>query len=258
MADKPTRVTFLGTGTSSGIPVIACNCPVCKSSNPHDKRYRSSVMVEIAGQRFVIDCGPDFRIQMLSNHVDDIDAILFTHEHRDHIAGIDDIRPFNYTLNKVIDVYGTLRVMDSIRTEFPYIFSENSYVGAPKLNINITDGQPFMIGSTEIYPIEVKHNKLMIYGYRIGDFTYITDASSISPVSIEKIRGTKVLVINALRISKQAAHFSLSEALGIIEQLKPERAYLTHISHYLGLHDEVEAKLPNNVRLAYDNLFIEL
>ena len=258
MADKRIRVTFLGTGTSIGIPVIACNCPVCKSSNLHDKRFRSSALVELDGLRLVIDCGPDFRYQMLKNKVDNIDAILFTHEHRDHIAGIDDIRAFNYILNKAIDIYGTSQVMDSIRTEFPYIFSENPYFGAPQLNINITKGRPFLIGTTEINPIAVQHNKLQIYGYRIGDFTYITDANSISPSSIEKIKGTKVLVINALRNTKHISHFSLSEALRVIEQINPERAYLTHISHFLGLHDEVEAKLPANVKLAYDNLVIEL
>jgi len=258
MDNKRIRVTFLGTGTSIGVPVIACNCPVCMSSNPHDKRFRTSAIVEIVGQRLVIDCGPDFRFQMLKNKVDDIDAILFTHEHRDHIAGLDDVRAFNYILNKVIDIYGTRQVMDSIRTEFPYIFSENPYFGAPQLNINITDGRPFMIGDTEIHPIEVQHNKLQIYGYRIGDFTYITDASNISLASIEKIKGTKVLVLNALRNSKHVAHFSLTEALEIIEQINPEQAYLTHISHFLGLHDDVEAKLPGNVRLAYDNLVIEV
>jgi phosphoribosyl 1,2-cyclic phosphate phosphodiesterase len=258
MVDKRIQVTFLGTGTSIGVPVIACNCQVCTSSNPHDKRFRTSAIVEVEGRRIVIDCGPDFRFQMLKNKVDDIDAIIFTHEHRDHIAGIDDVRAFNYILNKVIDIYGSRQVMDSIRTEFPYIFSENRYFGAPQLNINITDGRPYMIGTTEIHPIEVQHNKLQIFGYRIGDFTYITDASSICAASFEKMKGTKVLVLNALRNSKHVAHFSLSEALEVIEQIKPERAYLTHISHFLGLHDEVETKLPANVRLAYDNLVIEI
>jgi phosphoribosyl 1,2-cyclic phosphate phosphodiesterase len=258
MVDKRIQVTFLGTGTSIGVPVIACNCPVCTSANPHDKRFRTSAIVEVEGRRIVIDCGPDFRFQMLKNKVDDIDAIIFTHEHRDHIAGLDDVRAFNYILNKVIDIYGSRQVMDSIRTEFPYIFSETRYFGAPQLNINITDGRPYMIGATEILPIEVLHNKLPIFGYRIGDFTYITDASSICDVSLEKMKGTKVLVLNALRNSKHVSHFSLSEALEIIGKINPERAYLTHISHFLGLHDEVEAKLPGNVRLAYDNLVIEV
>jgi phosphoribosyl 1,2-cyclic phosphate phosphodiesterase len=258
MANQRIKVTFLGTGTSIGVPVIACNCSVCTSANPHDKRFRTSAIVEVEGRRIVIDCGPDFRFQMLKNKVDDIDAIIFTHEHRDHIAGIDDVRAFNYILNKIIDIYGSRQVMDSIRTEFPYIFSENRYFGAPQLNINTIDGRPFMIGATEIIPIEIQHNKLQIYGYRIGDFTYITDASSITPASIEKIKGSKVLVLNALRNSKHVAHFSLSEALEVVELIKPEMAYLTHISHFLGLHDEVEAKLPPNVRLAYDNLVIEI
>ena len=195
---------------------------------------------------------------MLKNQVEDIDAVIFTHEHRDHIAGIDDIRAFNFILNKVIDIYASRRVMDSIRTEFPYIFSENRYFGAPQLNINTLDGRPFMIGPTEIIPIEVQHNKLQIFGYRIGGFTYITDASFISPASMDKIRGSKVLVINALRNSKHVAHFSLQEALAVIEEIKPERAYLTHISHFLGLHHDVELKLPENVKLAYDNLTINI
>src|ERR1035437_2437688 len=258
MIDKPIRVTFLGTGTSIGVPVIACNCPVCKSSDPRDKRFRTSAIVDVDGQRIVIDCGPDFRFQMLKNQVEDIDAVIFTHEHRDHIAGIDDIRAFNYILNKVIDIYASRPVIDSIRTEFPYIFSENRYFGAPQLTINTLDGRPFMIGPTEIIPIEVQHNKLQIFGYRIGDFTYITDASYISPASIEKIKGSKVLVLNALRNSKHVAHFSLQEALAVIEQIKPERAYLTHISHFLGLQAEVEPRLPENVRLAYDNLTIDI
>jgi len=258
MIDKRIRVTFLGTGTSIGVPVIACNCKVCTSVDPHDKRFRTSAIVEVEGRRIVIDCGPDFRFQMLKNKVDDIDAIIFTHEHRDHIAGLDDVRAFNYILNKVIDIYGSRQVMDAIRIEFPYIFSENRYFGAPQVKINITDGRPYMIGTTEIHPIEVQHNKLQIFGYRIGDFTYITDASSISAASLEKMKGTKVLVLNALRNSKHVSHFSLSEALEVIEMINPERAYLTHISHFLGLHDEVEANLPANVRLAYDNLVIEI
>jgi len=258
MIDKRIQVTFLGTGTSIGVPVIACNCKVCTSSDPHDKRFRTSAIVEVEGRRIVIDCGPDFRFQMLKNKVDDIDAIIFTHEHRDHIAGLDDVRAFNYILNKEIDIYGSRQVMDAIRTEFPYIFSENRYFGVPQVKINITDGRPYMIGSTEILPIEVQHNKLQIFGYRIGDFTYITDASSISEASFEKMKGTKVLVLNALRNSKHISHFSLSEALEVIDKVNPERAFLTHISHFLGLHDEVEANLPSNVRLAYDNLVIEI
>jgi len=252
------KLTFLGTGTSIGVPVIACNCPVCKSPNPKDKRFRTSAMVTVGGQNIVIDCGPDFRFQMLKQNVDDIDAVLFTHEHRDHIAGLDDIRAFNYVLNKNIPIYGTKHVMEAIMTEFPYIFSEGRYFGAPQLTVNEIDEHEFSIGDTSIIPIMLMHNKLPILGYRIGDLTYITDASFIEDSEKEKVRGSKVMVVNALRNSKHVSHFCLSEALALIDELKPERAYLTHISHFLGLYDEVEKKLPENVHLAYDNLIVEV
>jgi phosphoribosyl 1,2-cyclic phosphate phosphodiesterase len=256
--DKHIKLTFLGTGTSIGVPVIACNCPVCKSNDPRDKRFRTSAMVNVDNQNIVIDCGPDFRFQMLKQNVDDICAVLFTHEHRDHIAGLDDIRAFNYVLNKTIPIYGTKHVMHAIMTEFPYIFSEARYFGAPQLTVNEIDEQVFSIGSTEIVPIMVMHNKLPIMGYRIGDLSYITDASFIEDCEKDKIRGSKVMVINALRNSKHVSHFSLAEALALIEEVKPERAYLTHISHFLGLYEEVEKKLPENVHLAYDNLIVDM
>ncbi len=252
------KLTFLGTGTSIGVPVIACNCPVCKSQNPKDKRFRTSAMVSIDGMNIVIDCGPDFRFQMLKQNVDDINAVLFTHEHRDHIAGIDDIRAFNYVLNKTIPIYGTRQVIEAIRTEFPYIFSESRYFGAPQLSVNEIDMIKFKIGNVEILPIRIMHDKLPVLGYRFGDLTYITDASYIDDNEKRKIAGSKVLVINALRNSKHISHFSLPEALELIKEVKPERAYLTHISHFLGLHDEVEQRLPENVHLAYDNLIVNV
>jgi len=252
------RLTFLGTGTSIGVPVIACNCPVCKSADARDKRFRTSAMVHINHQNIVIDCGPDFRFQMLKQNVEDIDAVLFTHEHRDHIAGLDDIRAFNYILNKNIPIYGSKNVMEAIQTEFPYIFSENRYFGAPQLTVHEIDDNLFTIGETNILPIKVMHNKLPVFGYRIGDLTYITDASMIPDEEKHKIKGSKVLVLNALRNSKHISHLSLNEALELIEELKPERAFLTHISHFLGLHEEVEKKLPDNVKLAYDNLIIDI
>ena len=252
------RLTFLGTGTSIGVPVIACNCPVCKSADARDKRFRTSVMVNVDNQNIVIDCGPDFRFQMLKQNVEDIDAVLFTHEHRDHIAGLDDIRAFNYILNKNIPIYGSKNVMEAIQTEFPYIFSESRYFGAPQLTVHEIDEQPFSIGGTSVTPIQVLHNKLPVFGYRIGDLTYITDASLIPDAEKPKIAGSKVLVLNALRNSKHISHLSLGEALALIEELQPERAYLTHISHFLGLHEEVEKKLPPHVRLAHDNLIIEI
>jgi len=252
------RLTFLGTGTSIGVPVIACNCPVCKSADARDKRFRTSALVNVDNQNIVIDCGPDFRFQMLKQNVEDIDAVLFTHEHRDHIAGLDDIRAFNYILNKNIPIYGSKNVMEAIQTEFPYIFSENRYFGAPQLTVHEIDERPFCIAETCITPIQVLHNKLPVFGYRIGDLTYITDASLIPEEEKPKIKGSKVLVLNALRNSKHISHLSLGEALALIEELEPERAYLTHISHFLGLHEEVEKKLPPHVRLAHDNLIIEI
>ncbi|GAB1403923.1 MBL fold metallo-hydrolase [Lentimicrobium sp.] len=250
------KITFLGTGTSIGVPVIACNCPVCTSDDPRDKRFRTSAMIEVNDQRIIIDCGPDFRFQMLKQKVDDIDALIFTHEHRDHIAGLDDVRAFNYILNKNIPIYGTQAVLKAIQTEFPYIFAENRYFGVPQLTIHEICCQPFNIGNTQIEPIQVMHHILPVFGYRIGDFTYITDASAICDEEKQKIKGTKILVINALRNSKHISHFSLNEALDIIREIKPEKAYLTHISHFLGLHREVEAQLPADVHLAYDNLVV--
>lgn len=252
------KLTFLGTGTSIGVPVIACNCPVCKSSNPRDKRFRTSAMITVNGQNIVIDCGPDFRFQMLKQNVDDINAVLFTHEHRDHIAGLDDIRAFNYVLNKTIPIYGTPQVMEAIHIEFPYIFSESRYFGAPQLSVHEIGNIKFRIGDVEILPIQILHDKLPVMGYRFGDLTYITDASFIDDKEKKKLMGSKVLVVNALRNSKHISHFSLPEALALIEEVKPEKAYLTHISHFLGLYDEVEAKLPENVHLAYDNLIVEI
>lgn len=254
----PLQVTFLGTGTSTGVPVIACNCPVCKSPDARDKRFRTSALVRAGDTTIVIDCGPDFRFQMLKNNVEDIDAVVFTHEHRDHVAGLDDIRAFNYILNKRIDIYGSERVMDSIRTEFPYIFSDSRYFGAPQINIHPIDIKNFEVNGIPFIPIRVMHDKLEVLGFRIFDFTYITDASSISDAELEKAKGSKVVVLNALRNSKHISHFSLAEAVEIINRINPDLAYLTHISHFLGLHEEVEKKLPPNIHLAYDNLTINL
>lgn len=252
------KVTFLGTGTSIGVPVVACNCAVCKSEDLRDKRFRTSAMLTINGRNIVIDCGPDFRIQMLKNNVDDIDAIVFTHGHRDHIAGLDDIRAFNYILNKNIAVYGSVEVLEAIRTEFPYIFTETRFFGAPQLETHSIENKPFVVNDVKFTPIEVMHNKLSVFGFRIGDFTYITDASYIPVEEMVKMKGTKTLVLNALRNSRHISHFSLEEAVEVVGMLKPEMTYLTHISHFLGLHQEVESKLPSHIRLAYDNLVIEV
>ena len=252
------KVTFLGTGTSIGVPVITCDCPVCTSTNPCDKRMRTSVMLEINGLTFVIDCGPDFRHQMLHQHVMNLDAVIFTHEHRDHIAGLDDVRAFNYVLNKKIDIYGTPRVMEAIRIEFPYIFSDSRYFGAPQLTIHPIDDQPFTIMGVEFIPIRVLHENLPVTGFRVGDFTYITDASYISDEELMKIKGSRIIVLNALRNSKHVSHFSVNEAVEILTKLEQEAAYLTHLSHFVGLHDDVNKKLPEFVKLAYDGLVVTL
>lgn len=252
------KVTFLGTGTSTGVPVITCDCPVCISKNPRDKRLRTSILIEINHRAFVIDCGPDFRIQMLRENVSDLDAVLFTHEHRDHIAGLDDVRAFNYVLNKRIDIYGTDHVIEAIVTEFPYIFSASRYFGAPQLNIHPIADEPFTICDVVFTPIRVLHEKLPVTGFRVGDFTYITDASFIPEEEKDKIRGSKVIVLNALRNSKHVSHFSIGEAVQLIQEFKPEAAFLTHMSHFIGLHDEVNLRLPEPVKLAYDGLKITI
>ena len=252
------RVTFLGTGTSIGVPVITCECPVCLSHDPRDQRFRTSILIETQGVTLVVDCGPDFRIQMLREKVRNLDAVLFTHEHRDHIAGLDDVRAFNYVLNKKIDIYGTRQVMEMIRTEFPYIFSESRYFGAPQLTIHHITDEPFNIRGVDIIPIRAMHDKLPVTGYRFGDFTYITDASFISEEEKEKVNGSRIIVLNALRNSKHVSHFSVGEAVELIQHWNPEAAYLTHLSHFVGLHEEVNRRLPDNIRLAYDGLVLTL
>jgi phosphoribosyl 1,2-cyclic phosphate phosphodiesterase len=252
------KITFLGTGTSQGIPVITCGCAVCSSADPRDNRLRTSAMVQASGKTLVIDSGPDFRYQMLRAGVKDLDAILFTHEHKDHVAGLDDIRPFNYMLNKDIDVFATERVQEALKREFSYIFSNAPYFGLPKIVLHTIIEEAFFIGAVEVKPIPVMHYKLPILGFRIQDFTYITDAKTVSAASVEKIKGTKVLVINALQRENHISHFSLNEALAFAAEINAEVTYLTHISHNLGLHEVVSKQLPANVKLAYDGLVIEV
>ncbi|MBC6110810.1 MBL fold metallo-hydrolase [Pedobacter fastidiosus] len=253
------KITFLGTGTSQGVPVIACNCEVCRSTNKKDKRLRTSILIETDDKTIVVDSGPDFRYQLLREEVKDLDAVLFTHEHKDHIAGLDDIRPFNYLLHKVIDVYATERVQTALKREFYYIFAETKYHGLPQINLHtVNNGEDFKIGERTITPIEIMHHLLPITGYRINDFTYITDAKTISDVTFNKIKGTKVLVINALQREPHISHFTLNEAINFANKVGAEVTYLTHISHNLGLHDVVESELPSHIRLAYDGLNIEI
>lgn len=252
------KITVLGTGTSQGIPVIGCGCAVCQSSDSRDKRLRVSVLVETADKTIVIDSGPDFRYQMLRAGVKDLDAILFTHEHKDHVAGLDDIRPFNYLLHKVIDIYAVERVQQALRREFAYIFEDTKYHGLPQIKLHTVNENPFEVGQAVITPIEVMHYKLPVMGYRIGDFTYITDAKTVSVESLEKLKGTKVLIVNALQRNEHISHFTLDEAIEFAKKVGAEMTYFTHMSHYLGLHEEVERELPSNIKLAYDGLSFEL
>lgn len=251
------RLTFLGTGTSQGVPVIACQCKVCNSHNDKDKRLRTSVLIQSNELNLIIDSGPDFRYQVLRSGLQKLDAILFTHQHRDHVAGLDDVRSFNFKQKKAMPIYGNERVIEQIRREFHYVF-ESNYPGIPQLEITTIDKQPFSIGNLPIIPIEVLHHKLPVLGFRIKDLTYITDANIIPEIEFEKIYGTKVLVLNALQKDDHISHFTLDEALKVIEEIQPEKAYLTHISHNMGLHEEVSKELPSNVFLAYDELVLSV
>lgn len=252
------KITFLGTGTSQGVPLIACTCEVCTSEDSRDKRLRTSILLEFNDIAIVVDTGPDFRQQMLREKVKRLDAVLFTHEHKDHIAGLDDIRAFNFILKRKIDVYASNRVQDAIRREFAYIFSDTKYPGIPEIELHTIQNKPFEIQGIPVIPIEVLHYKLSVFAFRFGDFVYITDANAISQQEKKKIMGCKILVINALRRQAHVSHFTLQEALDLIAELKPEKAYLTHISHQLGKHSNIEKELPSSVFQAYDGLQIQL
>lgn len=253
------KIYFLGTGTSQGIPVIGSQHPVCKSTDTKDKRLRVSVWITWDDFSCIIDCGPDFRQQMLISQCPKVDAILFTHEHSDHTAGIDDIRPFNFMQGN-IPIYGHKRVLDNLKKRFDYVFAtENRYPGAPSVDaIEVVNNQNFVLGNKMIIPVNVFHGNLQVFGYRIDDFAYLTDVKTIETFEIEKLKNLKVLVINALRDEEHHSHFNLQEALDFITLVQPEKAYLTHISHHFGFHEEVQKRLPENVFLAYDNLEILL
>jgi phosphoribosyl 1,2-cyclic phosphate phosphodiesterase len=248
------KVTFLGTGTSQGVPVIGCDCPVCCSANPKDNRLRSSILIETQNKVFCVDTGPDFRQQMLREKVQRLDAVLYTHEHKDHTAGMDDVRAFNFKLNRPIDLYVDENVDKCLRREFSYAFSENPYPGVPRLQMHKIINQPFSVQGVDFIPIQLMHHKLPVFGFRIGDFAYCTDVNYIAPEEKQKLKGLEVLILTSLRKEKHISHFSLSEALELIDELKPKKAYLTHISHYLGMHNEVSKELPKNVALGYDGL----
>lgn len=252
------KITFLGTGTSTGVPVLACECEVCCSEDTKNKRLRTSALVEVDGSKYVIDCGPDFRQQMLENNVKDFDAILITHAHHDHVAGIDDIRAYNFLLNKKFDVFSSVDTLDNIKLQFQYIFSPGTYKGAPQLNFKTVGNEAFHIGDNIILPIQVNHDTLKVLGFRIGGLVYITDAKFVPESEIPKLMYAKVMVINALRRSSHNSHLSLDEALALIDRVKPDAAYITHMSHQMGLHEDVEKILPPNVHLAYDGLKVDI
>ncbi len=252
------KLTFLGTGTSQGVPVIACPCPVCQSTDEHDKRLRTSALVEVDGVNILIDAGPDFRQQMLRANVKQLDGILLTHEHKDHIGGLDDVRAFNFVNRKPMDIYAEERVQNALKQEYAYVFADQRYPGIPEMNLFNLDGYPFDVCGVKVQPIRCFHYKLPVFGFRIGDLTYITDANFISEEEKEKMVGTKYLVINALRKQKHISHFTLGEALKLIEELSPRKAFITHISHQMGFHEEIMAELPQNVCLAYDGLVVDI
>jgi phosphoribosyl 1,2-cyclic phosphate phosphodiesterase len=252
------KITFLGTGTSQGVPMIGCECEVCKSNHPKDKRLRTSILITHQGKNVVIDTGPDFRAQMLRENVKHLEAVLFTHEHKDHIAGMDDIRAFNYLQRRDMDLYAVSRVQDALKRDFFYAFNDSKYPGVPKAKLHtLLPGVPVKLIGLDFLPIEVMHLKLPVTAFRIGSFSYVTDANYISEEAMQLIRGSKIIVLNALRREKHVSHFTLDEAVALLRELSPEKGYLVHMSHQMGKHEDVNAELPEFIRLAYDGLVVE-
>ena len=253
------RFTFLGTGTSQGVPVIGCHCAICTSDDPKDHRLRTSAMVSIGDKNIVIDTGPDFRQQMLRAGADNVEAILFTHEHNDHIAGLDDVRPINFRYKKHISLYATPSVQAALRERFAYAFDENPYPGAPRLEfVNISKDEIIQIAGINIQPLEVSHGMgNTVLGFRFNDLVYITDCKSIDYIEFEKIIGAKILILNTLHHTEHHSHLNLAQALDIVKEIKPEKAYFVHISHNMGKIKEVNMTLPVGVELAYDGLSFE-
>ena len=252
------EVTFLGTGTSGGVPMAGCFTGVCASDDSRDQRLRSSILIEEGNTKLIIDCSPDFRQQTLRERIERIDAIVFTHSHRDHTGGLDDIRGYNFAMKRAMPLYMHDETHDLLKQQYDYVFGENLYPGGPRAEVNIFDSKPFQINDVRLTPIEVVHYKMRVYAFRIKDFTYITDANYINPEEMEKIKGSKVVVINALRREPHRSHYTLEQALKVIEELKPETAYLTHMSYQMGFHKEVSEELPDHVFLAYDGLKLNL
>ncbi len=252
------KVTFLGTGTSQGVPFIGCDCAVCSSPDPRDKRLRTSVWVDTPEASIVIDTGPDFRYQVLRANVRRLDAILFTHSHKDHVAGLDDVRAYNYHDGKAMEVYASLPTQEVLKREFSYVFSGDAYPGIPQINLHTISGEAFEINGLKVIPIRTLHYKMEVFGFRIGDFTYITDANFIAPAELDKARGSKAFVINALRHKEHISHYTLSEAMEIAKEVGAADSYFTHISHQLGMHLEIDSHLPPGMHLAYDGLTLML
>ncbi len=248
------KITFLGTGTSQGVPVIGCTCEVCRSIDYRDKRLRSSILIEVKDQSFIVDTGPDFRQQMLREQVKRIDAVIFTHAHRDHTAGLDDVRAYNFMQQMDMPVYGTESVLNQLKVEYAYAFTRDNYPGIPRLTLHAIEDNSFTVNGIPILPLPVMHLRMPVLGFRVDNFSYITDANFIPDDTIEKLRGTETLVLNALQREQHVSHFNLAEALDMVETIKPRNTYFTHISHKLGSHADVSKELPDHVSLAYDGL----
>ncbi|MFO7997408.1 MAG: MBL fold metallo-hydrolase [Bacteroidales bacterium] len=252
------EVTILGTGTSQGVPVIACECAVCRSDDPKDKRLRTAAMISQGSTVVAIDAGPDFRQQMIGQQVKHLDAVLITHGHKDHTGGLDDVRAFNWVQKKHMDIYARHTAQDAIKREFPYAFGESKYPGAPDINLHSIPNETFQIGLLSFTPIEAMHQEMPVVGFRSGSFSYLTDASEIQQEELDKMKGSRIVVINALRQEQHHSHFSLDQAVELLQYLRPEKGYLTHISHQMGLQKDIQRKLPENIFLAWDGLKFSL
>jgi len=255
---NPEHIEFLGTGTSLGVPMIGCKCHVCKSENPKDKRFRTSLLIRHQGKNIVIDSGPDFRTQLIRAGVNDLESVIITHEHRDHIAGLDDVRSINYILKKSVEIRLSKESLDAIKGMFPYIFEPGDYRGAPQIELVELTSKPFDLHGLHYIPLEVLHRNMKVYGFRIGDFSYITDANHIPKSTMKLLKGTKVFVLNALRPKKHPSHFNLEEAIEIAKEVGAEKTYFTHLGHLIGLHESINKKLPEGMELAYDGLVVEM
>lgn len=252
------KVTILGSGTSGGVPIISCDCEVCTSANPKDKRLRTSILIETPTKNIVIDAGPDFRQQMLLNHVNKLDAIFITHGHRDHVGGLDDIRPFNFLQNKRIPIFCDIIAEQMIRDQYSYAFKDIDYEYAPKIDFLTIEDADFKLDDLSVTPITVMHHKLAVKAFRFKNFTYITDAKTIDTANMEKIKGTEILIVNALRPQQHNAHFTTAEALDFVKEINPKRAYFVHMSHHFGKHDDMQKQMPDNVIISYDGLSFEI